>query len=156
MIEGSGLSESGLPTIDVFAFAAVDVSAGSEVTALRNIGCCVPLFVSGASDLMEGDSAFDDSESGLLSDVVFAVVESALVRGSFDLLGGESVSNDPGLISVASDFTEAKSVSDDSKSRLLNVVFVPVLVDAFVVLGASGLMGDDCISDESLAGLGVT
>lgn len=110
-------------------------------------------FVSGASDLMGGDFVFDDSESGLLSDVVFAVVESVLVRGSFDLLGGESVSNDPGLISVASDFTEAKSVSDDSKSRLLNVVFVPVLVDAFVVLGASGLMGDDCISDESESGM---
>lgn len=94
-------------------------------------------FVSGASDLMGGDFVFDDSESGLLSDVVFAVVESVLVRGSFDLLGGESVSNDPGLISVASDFTEAKSVSDDS----------------FVVLGASGLMGDDCISDESESGM---
>lgn len=132
MTDGSVFSESGLPIIAVLAFAAVDAG-----------------FVSGASDLMGGDSAFDDSESELLSDVVFAVVESVLVRGAFDLSGGESVSNDSGLISVASDFVEAKSVSDDSKSRLLNVVFVPVLVDAFVVLSASGLMVGDCISDES-------
>lgn len=138
----SGESESGSLCV---VFTVVESLADFGVTELGKDGSGVPGLVSGASDLMGGefvsddsfvvlgasglmggDCVSDESESGSLSVVVFAVVES--LAGLEVTESGENGSGVSVLVSSAFDLMGGDSVSDDSESGS-NIVAVFVIGD---------------------------